>query len=93
MSTGVIREGSVLRRRRTEGSCKCSQASRWALSRSLPLANTSERTRSAAVVDRVLADPSYRTAAARLGAEIAESPGVAGILPIIERHASAVRAG
>lgn len=55
--------------------------------------NTPSAEKVAAAVDRVLADPSYRTAAARLGAEIAASPGVAGILPIIERHASPVRAG
>ncbi len=42
----------------------------------------------AKAVDRVLADPSYRTAAQRLRAEIAASPGVAGILPVIESHAS-----
>lgn len=55
--------------------------------------NTPAPQKVAAAVDSVLGDPSYRAAAERLGAEIAASPGVAGILPIIERHSSAVRVG
>jgi MGT family glycosyltransferase len=55
--------------------------------------NTPSPEKVAAAVDRVLADPTYRRAAQRIGAEIAAAPGVAGILPIIDRHASAVRAG
>lgn len=47
----------------------------------------------ASAVDRVLAEPGFRAAAQRLAAEISAAPGVAGILPIIDRHASAVRAG
>jgi UDP:flavonoid glycosyltransferase YjiC (YdhE family) len=55
--------------------------------------NTPSPEKVAAAVDEVLADPSYRAAAERIGAEIAAAPGVAGILPIIDRHASSVRAG
>jgi len=44
----------------------------------------------AKAVDGVLAEPSFRAAAARVGAEIAASPGAAGILPVIESHARAV---
>jgi UDP:flavonoid glycosyltransferase YjiC (YdhE family) len=55
--------------------------------------NTPAPEKVAAAVDRVLAEPGYRAAAERLATEIAAAPGVAGILPIIERHADAVRAG
>ena len=54
--------------------------------------NTPSPEQVAAAVDKVLAQPSYREAAARLGAEIQAAPGAAGILPIIDRHAGAVRA-
>ena len=46
--------------------------------------NTPSDAQVAEAVDRVLAEPSYRDAARRLGAEIAAAPGVAGILPIID---------
>jgi UDP:flavonoid glycosyltransferase YjiC (YdhE family) len=55
--------------------------------------NTPSAEKVATAVERVLADRSYRARAERLAAEIAASPGVAGILPIIERHSTAVRAG
>ena len=54
--------------------------------------NTPTPAKVAAAVDRVLADRPTRPRA-RLAAEIAAAPGAAGILPLIERHATAVRAG
>ncbi|PJJ73320.1 UDP:flavonoid glycosyltransferase YjiC (YdhE family) [Diaminobutyricimonas aerilata] len=38
-------------------------------------------------VRRVLGEPSYRAASRRIGDDIAAAPGVAGILPLIERYA------
>jgi UDP:flavonoid glycosyltransferase YjiC (YdhE family) len=43
----------------------------------------------ARAVRKVLAEPRYREAAGRLGAEIAASPGVAGLDPLIEQVARA----
>jgi UDP:flavonoid glycosyltransferase YjiC (YdhE family) len=37
-------------------------------------------------VDRVLADPSFRAAAQRIGERIRAADGVDGILPLVEQH-------
>ena len=45
----------------------------------------------AKAVDRVLADPSYRAAARRIGERIRAADGVNGILPLVERHTTLAR--
>ena len=45
--------------------------------------NRPEPTRIAAAVAKVLADPRYRAASARIGAEIASSPGLAGLAAVL----------
>lgn len=45
----------------------------------------------AQAVDRVLADPSYRIAAERIGERIRVADGVDGILPLVDRYAELAR--
>jgi MGT family glycosyltransferase len=45
----------------------------------------------ARAVDRVLADPSYRAAAQRIGERIRTADGVDGILPLVEQHSQLTR--